>query len=298
MIYHRVLSKPDPLRPDEIGAAEFESQMAALARCFNVLPLDEAVARMQKGSLPARSACVTFDDGYADNHDIALPILKRWHISATFFITTGYLDGGRMWNDTVIESIRRSPAHLDLCRLDLGTHVMDTDEQRLATARSLIHALKYRPSEERERLVTALAQKVGAQLPDDLMMSTEQIRVLCQAGMTVGGHTVSHPILQRLDEATARAEIATGKEVLEGILREPVLLFAYPNGTPSRDYGAGHVQMVKKAGFVAAVSTAWGAARTNSDIYQLPRFTPWDRTPSRFVLRLYNNLRSPPFAVV
>ncbi|WP_163360867.1 polysaccharide deacetylase family protein, partial [Escherichia coli] len=75
---------------------------------FNVLPLDEAAQRLKDGSLPARAAALSFDDGYADNHDIALPLLQKHGLPCSFFIATGFLDGGRMWNDTLIESIRLS----------------------------------------------------------------------------------------------------------------------------------------------------------------------------------------------
>jgi hypothetical protein len=68
-----------------------------------------------------------------------------------------------------------------------------------------------------------------------------------------------------------------------------VRLFAYPNGKPGRDYSREHVDMVRELGFEAAVSTAWGVGHAASDPYQLPRFTPWDKTPGRFALRLLHN---------
>ena len=106
LIFHRVLPEPDPLFPDEMHARRFDVLCGWLTSWFKVLPLDEAVARLKAGTLPARAVCITFDDGYADNHHVALPILRRHGLVATFFIATGFLDGGRMWNDTVIEAIR------------------------------------------------------------------------------------------------------------------------------------------------------------------------------------------------
>ncbi len=89
---------------------------------------------------------------------------------------------------------------------------------------------------------------------------------------------------------TARREIADGRDVLEAIVRQPVRLFAYPNGKPNVDYPCAHVRMAKELGFVAAVSTAAGAARVGDPLHQLPRFTPWDRTPRRWGARLARNL--------
>jgi hypothetical protein len=85
--------------------------------------------------------------------------------------------------------------------------------------------------------------------------------------------------------------MADGKAQLEAIIGGPVRLFAYPNGKPAEDFGPEHVALAKKLGFRAAVTTAWGAARRSSDPFQLPRFTPWDRQPTRFAVRLLLNAR-------
>jgi peptidoglycan/xylan/chitin deacetylase (PgdA/CDA1 family) len=121
------------------------------------------------------------------------------------------------------------------------------------------------------------------------MMTAEQVRHLHASGMEVGAHTVSHPILASLDSQRAGREIWECKNQLEAITGARVSLFAYPNGKPGRDYRAEHVDMVRRMGFEAAVSTAWGVAHAASDPFQLPRFTPWDRTPGRFLLRLMQN---------
>ena len=132
LIYHRVLRTPDPFDQDNLLATVFERQMRVLSETFNVLRLSEAITRLKKASLPARAACITFDDGYADNHDVALPILTRLGLPATFFIATGYLNSGRMWNDSVVEAVRSTPAPaLDLVDLGLHKYELATKEQRV-----------------------------------------------------------------------------------------------------------------------------------------------------------------------
>ena len=106
LIYHRVRSSGDKLDTWNPSAEEFERQMALLSSCFEPLRLTEAIERLESRSLPRGAVAVTFDDGYADNFEVALPILRRHRVPATFFISTGYLDGGRMWNDTVVEAVR------------------------------------------------------------------------------------------------------------------------------------------------------------------------------------------------
>jgi peptidoglycan/xylan/chitin deacetylase (PgdA/CDA1 family) len=261
--------------------------MALLRSEFNVLSLGEACTRLARGALPARAACVTFDDGYADNEQVALPILKRLGLRATFFVCTGFCEGGIMFNDAVIEAVRHAPAGMhDLSSLGLGSHNLIDNASRRAAIDALISRLKYRPVEERRALVEQLAAVMGSTLPADLMMNPAQIRKLYEEGMEIGAHTVNHPILAMLDDEEARAEVVGGKRRLEEITGAPVTLFAYPNGKPARDYGPRDVEMVRKAGFAAALSTVSGVADSSSDLFQLPRFSPWEKNPYRLGLRL------------
>jgi len=277
LIFHRVLPEPDPLFPDEMDARRFDALCGWLKSWFNVLPLDQAAAQLKAGTLPARAACITFDDGYADNCHVAMPILQRHSLTATFFIATGFLDGGRMWNDTIIETVRR--------RADLSTNA-----DREAAITTLINQIKYLPVAERVATTEALAQKAQVQLPTNLMMTSADVKAMRQAGMQIGAHTVSHPILARLSRAEAAKEIGDSKRYLEELLGERISLFAYPNGKPGEDYSPESVDVVRSLGFDAAVSTQWGASRCGDDVLQIKRFTPWDKTRWRFGVRLLRNL--------
>jgi peptidoglycan/xylan/chitin deacetylase (PgdA/CDA1 family) len=298
LIFHRVLKTQDPLFPDEPDVSRFDRICAALASWCNVIPLHEAVAGLKAGSLPARATCLTFDDGYADNYHNALPVLQRNGLHATFFVATGFLDGGRMWNDTLIEAIRATERdEIDLDDLNLGTLTTGTIGDKRATIATVIPALKHREPGDRQHAVELVARRCDVvSLPGDLMLTSTQLRDLYSAGMGIGAHTVSHPILARCDEQSARAEIAEGRQQLEAMLGERVGLFAYPNGKLDADYTREHVRIVRELGFDAAVSTNPGASRPGDDLFQLSRFTPWDREPWRFGLRLAQNLRRAPMA--
>ena len=289
LIFHRVLPEPDPIYPDEIHVRRFYEVCGWLKSWFNVLPLDAAVAHLKDGTLPARAACITFDDGYADNHDVALPILQRHGLPATFFIATGFLDGGRMWNDTVIESVRHSMATtLDLG--ELGRFAVGTPAEKAAAIGAIIGKIKYLPVAERLDAAQRIASAAHVNPPNNLMMTSLQVKAMRQAGMQIGAHTVSHPILAHLSNELARAEIKGSKDFLEHLLGERVGLFAYPNGKPGEDYVPASVDVVRSLGFDAAVSTQWGAFRAGDDPFQIKRFTPWDQTRLRFGARLLINL--------
>ena len=292
LIFHRVLPALDPLFPGEQYASRFDEMLRWVGRWFRVLPLDEAVARLADGTLPSRPAAISFDDGYADNATQALPLLQRHGMSATFFIATSFLNGGRMWNDSIIESVRLcDKVSLDLRDAGLGLHPLGSIAQRQAAIESLIGQIKYLDADARLDAVARVERQAGVRLPSNLMMTDTQVRQLRDAGMQIGAHTCNHPILARLPDAAARQEILDGKAALESIVAAPVSLFAYPNGKPSKDYLAAHTRMVKEAGFSAAVSTAHGVSTSASDLYQLPRFTPWNRSRTRFGLSLLANLR-------
>ncbi|MEF9942620.1 MAG: polysaccharide deacetylase family protein [Burkholderiaceae bacterium] len=283
LIFHRVPARPDPLFPELWHADLFEDRLRWLASVFTVLPLAEAVDRLRAGRLPPRAAAITFDDGYRDNIEVAAPILQRLGLTATFFVADGYLDGGRMFNDSVYEALRRLPAgEIELPVPERTRVVIDSMASRRAAADRILPTLKYRPLAEREGVCQQLAALATSPLPTDLMMSSSQVAQLVEQGMEVGGHTVNHPILAALETAAAEREITANQARLEAIVGRPLKLFAYPNGGPGRDYTCAHVAMVRQAGYAAAVSTSVGVATAATDPYQLPRFTPWDLRPGRF----------------
>jgi len=294
LIYHRVLLDKDILFHHEVTCASFNAQLLRLKAVFNVLPLFEAVERLKAGTLPARAACITFDDGYADNATNAALILQRHGLTATFFIATAYLNGGRMFNDTVIESIRRCQSgKLDLTTLGLGEYDLSTPAAKVSAIGQILPHIKYLPFEEREAVAAKIAKLAfSGELPDNLMMTTEQLKGLRVAGMEIGGHTARHPILAKLDAEAVKQEILAGKNFLEDALGMPVRLFAYPNGKPGIDFLPGQANIVRELGFAAAVTTQSGAASPSGDPYQLPRFTPWRPNVACFIPELLINLRN------
>ena len=293
LIFHRVRPERDALFPGEDTAETFARRLDLLGATYHLLPLPEALQRLRAGTLPSRPACITFDDGYRDNAEVALPMLLARGIHATFFIASGFLDGGRMWNDSIIESVRAADGDvLDVTRIGLGEWNILTSVARGAAAEGIIKAVKHLPPHARQDTVSRLCELVDQPLPANLMMSSAQVGQLANAGMEVGAHTVTHPILRNLTEQQAKDEIAGSRDRLETIIGAPVQAFAYPNGRPGEDYTERDRTIVESMGFAYAPSTRQGAASNQSDRYQLPRFTPWDRSPERWLGRLLVRYRS------
>jgi peptidoglycan/xylan/chitin deacetylase (PgdA/CDA1 family) len=291
LIFHRVLQERDPLLPNEPDARQFGALVDLIAGNFNILPLREAADRLRRGALPSRAICITFDDGYANNCTVALPILAARRVPATVFVAPGFLNGKRMFNDTILETIRRAPEAIDLTPEGLTPVDFSQGATRLQIWEKLVGKLKYLEPVERLRRVEALAERLGVTLPTDLMMTDDQVRTLHRSGIEIGAHTMTHPILTRVDAETALREMSDSRRRLEEITGAPVRSFAYPNGRPKQDYDHKHVGLAREAGFDLALTTAWGAATIDSDMLQIPRVAPWDATGLRYGARLANAYR-------
>ena len=293
LIFHRVHAQTDSIFPQEPDAARFERLMRFIARTYIVMTLGQAVTCLAQDSLPPRALVITFDDGYADNAEVALPILQRYGLTATFFVSSGFLDGGRMWNDSVIECIRACrQSEISLETFGLGRYSLTSSSDRRDVIALLLANVKYLSLDEREQAITKLRQSCDVKdLPNNLMMRSEQLQKMHRTGMEIGAHTVNHPILTSLSVTEAEYEIAEGRKQLEAIIDAPVDMFAYPNGKPAHDYSFSHVEMIMRLGFRGAVSTAPGVSQAGDDLFQLPRFTPWGNSLAIWGTRLLLNLQ-------
>lgn len=287
LMYHRVVERPDPLQEDIHLAKVMDTQFDTLRRFFKVLPLDEAAEMLASGRLPPRAVSITFDDGYRDNHDIALPLLKKHGLSATFYVASGFLNGGMIFNDVLIETIRRAPTG----RFDLGIEGIEPVElsdlaSRVAAVGRLMGGMKYLPPGRREALSQALLDKLGADAPRSLMMTDDHVRAMHLAGMGIGGHTSSHVILSKMTPEAALADILADREAISTLINQPPSSFAYPNGKPGVDYQTEHARMVESVGYRNAVSTHSAVGTRQAKPFELPRFVLNETTPLGVILRI------------
>ena len=266
LMYHR-------FPPEHSG--NFDRQCALLARDYTVVSLSEAARRLQGKETIANLAVITVDDGYADMHDVAFPILKKHGLPATLFVTTGFIDRtGWMPGDRV----RHYFAHTEKESLQLTddrgeVHVFNTKNPGVADR--LRALLKRVPNRTRTHMLAALATEFAPEnsttLPAEYAPCTwDQLRVMAEGGISIGAHTVTHPILSRLEtEGETEREILESKACIERELGRPAELFAYPNGTPE-DINAVSVACVRSH-FRTAVTAICGLNAPDADIYQLLR---------------------------
>jgi peptidoglycan/xylan/chitin deacetylase (PgdA/CDA1 family) len=271
----------------------FRSQVKFLSENCSLLKLSDAGLALREGNLPRSSVCITFDDGYADNFEVAAEELDRFGVPATFFIATGYMNGGVMWNDRIIEAFRRfEPGRIDLG--ELGVFDLTGNSDRASLAMQAVKKIRYRDFDTREDIARQVAERGGFDIPSDLMMTEAMVKSLHNAGMEIGAHTVKHPILSQLDPHNAALEIQQSKMSLEELIGSRVLSFAYPNGKYGKDFSDREVDLVHAAGFKYAVATNWGAATVDSSPLVLPRTGISGNKPINLALQVSKLFRTLP----
>lgn len=261
----------------------FRSICALLATDYRVISMADLIkARTQGISLPDNAVVISFDDGYVSNYELAYPILKKFDLPATLFVTTGFLDGDDMlWFQRVDLALGHSRKELldwkingKKLRLHLGTR-----EQRQQSLVRLMPELKELTDadllNEVDRLEQALevATPQAADLPQSMRpMTWDMAREMALSHYAeIGGHTHTHPILARCDSMVTRAEITTCRDRIRAELGELPAVFAYPNGGAA-DYTPETLQLVREAGFKAACTTINGRVDANVSLFQLPRY--------------------------
>jgi peptidoglycan/xylan/chitin deacetylase (PgdA/CDA1 family) len=273
IVYHRVCPNPEVDYTDSISPETFQRHLDYLSRNYEIGSLADLVDNFQSRDRPQDMfAVITFDDGYRDNYVYAYPILKRFHVPATFFLATGYIDGRRaFWWDEVSYVIQ----HAFIRGLDLGTlgsYPLQSEEDRSLASHMIIQRLKTVPDHEREaqirRLCVLCGVNVSRRVGEELVLSWEDVEEMDSHGMSFGSHSVNHGILTRMPLELAESEIVGSKRQLERRLGKAVTTFAYPNG----EYSAELVQLVRGAGFKCAVSVLpCTPVRQGNDAYSLPR---------------------------
>lgn len=286
LVLHRVNDEDDPFMPS-LPTAVFAARMAHIARHYQVLTVEDLVERLPQGRLPRNALALTFDDGYRDNFTHAAPILRRLGLPATVFLVTGHIDSPQaLWFDRLALAFKTTTTRW----VEVGDgHVyrLATVSDRLTALDAALAHLKQLADQDRhasvERLVESLRPR--PERPKRLMLSWDEVGALRGLGLSIGAHTITHPILSRLSPDRAWDEIHGSKTAIETALGVPVRAFAYPNGGPS-DYNETVTSLVRRAGFSCAVTTRRGLNDNDTPTLELRRGGPWEHHLPTYALKL------------
>lgn len=292
--YHGVTASTGPFQGIEnhkgkhLAAAKFFDQMQYLCTHYKVMPLQEIVSHyVAKIPLPDCCAAITFDDGYRNNYSVAYPILRAFNLPATIFVTTEFVAGNHpLWVDRIeyaLNNTAKGFLELDLPEERVALSLKN-DREKLR-AQGYLNALLKRSSQGlRSMVISQLEAKAERALSgrcddqgDYASLTWDEVVEMQSSGLiTIGSHTVTHPILPKCSVAEVEHELTLSKTLIEKILGRACGLFCYPNG----DFDAGTRAAVGTAGYAGAASSMRGLNDNRADLLALKRFG----VPNRFSL--------------
>lgn len=282
--YHRITENADDVYSTCVRPQNFAEQLSVLRKHANPIPLGALIQGLQEDTLPPRSVAVTFDDGYADNLYQAMPLLEQYEIPVTLFATTGYL-GRRFWWDELTCLLLESPSLPAELFLEFAseTHFWqefkDLNEDRRLILEEIYQILLGQTVEAREEAMGQLSKQIDITcdqgIGDGRAMTPGELTEFSRDRLvTIGAHTVSHPVLTDMSPIEQQYEIEQSKRDLEALLNQTVDAFSYPNGAADETTR----NFLRQTGFSSACASFSDVAHSRSDPFNLPRFwvPDWD----------------------
>lgn len=261
LTYHRVANPHDApsLNPRMISATPhvFAAQMRLLSREYRVVRMEEVLhALAAKKSLPARAVLLTFDDAYCDFGEIAWPILRREKLPATLFVPTGFPDHPEraFWWDRLHRAFCQS-AQKKIVLAPVGELDLQSPQALHESLKRTQNYVKTLPHDHALQFIDEICLRMNGSLsPQKSVLSWNELRELQRDGVTMGAHTVSHPLMTRLAHERVRLEITQSQQDLQRELGATLPIFCYPSG--------GHddavVQLLREENFQLAFTTLDG----------------------------------------
>lgn len=280
LLYHRVEYLDDDYNMQAVTPDNFESQMRYLSEHYDVLSLDSSIEDwFENGSRDA--VIISFDDGYYDFLHNAVPVLEKYHIPATIFITTGNIDSDQEnWTDSILRAIFSNNKHNDFFTFEdefyhgkypTRNYQEKYDFYQLVRRFFLVSSAEKRKMYEDDLLKWSGLSRTGRK--NRRIMTSEEIKKISQKReISIGAHTVTHACLRHLSVSEQRTEILESKKSLEKIIGKEVKLFSYPFGSKD-DYSDVTVGLLKDLGFEKSVVAYPGNITDCANPYELNRFT-------------------------
>jgi len=289
LCYHRVGRGGVPIYSG-LPASVFEAQMRYLRKHYRILSLGDVLQEMAEPRSTEPAVAITFDDGYADLYTQAFPILQRYSVPSTIYLTVGAIDSGEVaWYDRVFVAFQVAPAKDFVLPLNPPRRIyLETPEGRLRAAVEFITLMRKLPAAEQRAHCARLESAVP--LPSESlsnrMLTWDQVRQMQAAGVSLGTHTITHPVVSNLDDADLEWELGESKRILENRIQHHVEDFAFPFGK-SEECGQKAISALSRLGYRSAVTTEAGLNVPTTNPFALLRVSFCEeRSLKMFALRL------------
>lgn len=266
LTYHRICNKNDDWSLNPLTVKSFKEHLKFLTDSYNIISLDDLMDLVIKREpIHEKTAVLTFDDGYKDNYTNAYPLLKKYDIPATIYLTSKLIGSGELvWADKVGYIIYHSSVnHVKINKL--GEYSLGSKFEKYQTFSLIKRKLVNLTELEKSTFIDKLASFCQVEIPSDvgceLMLSWDEVKEMDENNINFGAHTINHPVLPELNPKEARWEILESKKVLEENLQKSVNHFSYPYGTFNQDV----VNIVKDLKFKSAVTLDQNLVNTKKD---------------------------------
>jgi len=282
LMYHSVMERPEA-EAHTLGrimhsSDVFRRQMEVLARDFNPVTLDDALEFVSGAkTLKGRPVVVTFDDGYTDNSEIAVPILNQVGVPATFYIAVESVDSHTLPWPSRLRHAMYTTRKNSWQSSDGATYPTTTFEERDRAFLRASDECCQLAGAAQNNYVRKIETELDASVPankGDLMMNWDQVRSLVKNGQIVGSHTMTHPNMAYVSESEAQHELECSKQRLETELGQTVTHFSYPCPAMSPHWTPRTVEQSRRCGYLTAVTTNFGVVRRSDDPLSLRRVLP------------------------
>ena len=276
LMYHHFAKHGDAVCT---SVASFRRQLEYISRHFRAVTVSQLVKEYYElGRVPANTIALSIDDGYVDFYETAFPLLKAFNIPATFYVTTGFINGSEwLWTDQLhwmFETLGEKGPAVELAGFSLppAAHDSRSWSQRSYALNGYLLTLE---NNKKWEIISQLESKWCLTIPKTApgmyaACNLQQLQEMQDFGIEIGGHTVSHPSLGRVSVNESDREITECMRFLSSHLGEKTRSFCYPNGTPI-DYNNSIKAQVKRVNFSAAV-TAFSDSQVFNDRYAIRRF--------------------------
>jgi peptidoglycan/xylan/chitin deacetylase (PgdA/CDA1 family) len=278
----------------------FGRQLDHARRHYKVKPLEEIVAALRQGHTPEPNClAITVDDGHRDFHDVAYPELKARGLSATVFLTTGFLDGAWLWFDRVNWLFRNARVKsAEIPTQNSSTHFdLDTPAKRATAGGEVAESLVFMENSNRDQRIREFERILGVTTPETIAeeyapLRWDEVREMSANGISFGAHTVTHPTLSAITERVQiDQELGLSKQRVEEETNREAPVFCYPNGRDA-DITDAVVASARHCGFLAAVQTEPGLNTPNTDLMRLRRMAAAPDYGERYFERICAVMRA------
>lgn len=303
LLYHRVVTLDTDPQLLSVTPKHFAAHLEFLSERYNPISLSELRNALEVGEIPDKSVVITFDDGYADNLWNAKPLLEKYGIPATVFVTSGYVGSKReFWFDElerIVLLTDQLPEHLEITingkilswnlterknKMPWGrgqktskpwdVTIKSDPAPKYTLYREFHQLLKPMTHEQQESVLSTLAEWAGVSRTErdtHMPLTVDELHQLDRGELIeIGSHTVTHALLSAQPMDTQKREIVQSKNLLEDLLGHPIQSFSYPYGGRGMFTGK-TVEMVKEAGITTACANYGSTLIRSADPYRLPR---------------------------